>query len=453
MQRSKVFLSAIVAHLLVAVGPPALPLFAEESTHAKEETLVPAELTVEHDDVKQITRVIIPSVDSQIAWNDVLRGLARAGRYDDTALRALLPVGQINLTTTSSRFTLTALNLALSPEIVLHVLPVTEARPEVALQVTLDKRQLRKTRRDVKAWIRKSIETDESGDGNKRFGLRLDEGWQAADPKQPLVLVVHGFNSTPSQITGLVHAVQAAQLPQGTYAYPNDQPIAASAQQLSRDLKQLAAEHPQRRLALVTHSMGGLVARAAIENAQLDPGNVAKLIMIAPPTHGSQLAHLSFGREIWDLIRGTEASEVSRFYAAVENGMAEADYDLQPGSDFLRELNARERNTQVRYSLFLGTGGPLSQEQLQSLRGKLDQVAETSKAVQLVRPHLQEILGDFDELLAGKGDGVVAVKRGRLEGVADTVLLEFTHLGPTGNSPSQGDRKLHEEVRRRLKFN
>ena len=452
MNLSQVFAPALVALLLITCGVPAPRSFAEKNANSKQETVEPAEMFVEHDELKRISRITIPSVDGNIAWNDVLRGLTQAGRLDDVALRAMLPDGQIDITTAGSRFTIAALNLALSPEIHLQVLPVSSTRPTVALLVTLDKREMGKTRRDLKAWIRRSIESRGQPDGKGRFGLRLGEGWQEADPKKHLVLVMHGFNSAPSQITGLVNAVQKSELPLGTYAYPNDQPIAASAQRLSDDLKQLAADHPRRRLALVTHSMGGLVARAVIENPKLDPGNVAKLIMVAPPTHGSQLAHLSFGVEIWEyLIRPSEASQVSRFYAAVEDGLAEADYDLRPDSDFLRELNGRGRNKQVQYSLFLGTDGLLSPEQLQRLRDTIDQAAKQSKAVQLVRPHFQEILGDFDEVLAGKGDGVVAVKRGRLEGVQDTVLLKFTHLGPTSNSPSQDDRKLQEEVRLRLK--
>ena len=85
------------------------------------------------------------------------------------------------------------------------------------------------------------------------------------------------------------------------------------------------------------------------------------------------------------------------------------------------------------------------------MRDAVDQAAENSLAVQLVRPRLQQILVDFDEVLEGKGDGVVAVKRGRLEGVEDTVLLDFTHLGPTDDSPTKSERQLYEEIRVRLK--
>ena len=40
---------------------------------------------------------------------------------------------------------------------------------------------------------------------------------------------------------------------------------------------------------------------------------------------------------------------------------------------------------------------------------------------------LDECLADFEEIVEGKGDGV-AIKRGRLEGVADTHVLPFSHV-------------------------
>jgi len=452
MRRNEFLTPVIIGLFLFAVGMRGAASFAEEGAGPNQQPKRSAELVVAHDEIKRISRVTIPLVNGHIQWNDVLRGLALAGRLDDSALPAVFPDERIDITASGSRLTLSALNLVLGPEIRLQILPVSDARQEAALLVTLDKRQMDKTRRAWKRRIRSAFESGEKRDGQERFGLRLRKGWSEGDPKRNLVVVVHGFNSAPSQISGLVEAIQATGLPSGTYAYPNDQPIADSARRLSRDLKKFAVEHPQRRLSLVTHSMGGLVARAVIEDANLDPGNVVKLIMIAPPTHGSQLAQFSFGVDIWDyLIRSSEASHLTRFNAVVEDGLSEADHDLQPGSDFLRELNARKRNKNVRYSLFLGVAGPLSPGQLRSIRDAVDQAAQHNKAVQLVRPRLQEVLVDLDEVVRGKGDGVVAVKRGQLEGVPDTVLLNFSHLGPTSDTPGKSDRALYEEIRVRLK--
>jgi len=427
-------------------------LRAEEGVDAEQPSERPSpDLLVERDAETEPSRITIPSADGQIAWKDVLQGLTRASELDDAALSDILPEGQFDLTKTGSRAAIFALNVALSPELRLRILPADEERENAALQVIIDERALAKTRRGLKARIRQAFEGDSDPEAESRFGLRLEEDWEKSDEKQQLVLVLHGYNSAPDRVSGLVEAVRAAKLPQGTYAYPNDQSIADSAKRLSDDLKQFAKEHPDRRVALVTHSMGGLVARAAVEDPTLDPGTIDKLIMIAPPTHGSQLARISFGLDIWDHLWQLPLSQQgSRLVATIDDGLAEADHDLRPGSEFLKGLNARGRNEKIRYSLFLGTGGPLTEKGLQSLRDGVDDAAEKSKTVQLIRPRLADILSDFDEVLEGRGDGVVAVKRGRLEGVEDTVLLGFNHLGPAGDSPTDHDRKLHEEIRKRL---
>jgi pimeloyl-ACP methyl ester carboxylesterase len=438
-------LFVVLTPLLLVVGLAASPLSAEDGL------ISTAGVQVEKDPDARLTRVTIFAENGSVSWSEVLRGLALAGQLDDAALRSILPDGQIELEATGSRLTIAALNLALSPELKLRVLPATDVRPSPALEVTLDERQLEKTRRKIKGRIRQAVVDRHGQVGPDRYGLRLDEKWQDSDPQQPLVLVLHGFNSAPSQIAGLVEAVAKSGLPWGTYSYPNDQPISDSAILFSRDLKRLAAEFPGRRVALVTHSMGGLVARAVIEDPRLDPGIVDQLIQVAPPTHGSQLARLSFGVDFWEyLARTPEASHLSRLYAIVEDGLSEADYDLQPDSDFLRELNARKRNPRVRYSLFLGKAGPCTPDQLQTAREALDRVASDSAAVQAVRPLLREIMDDLDEVLVGQGDGAVAVKRGRLAGVEDTVLLEFTHMGLSGKAPTEGERQLYEAIRRRL---
>jgi len=50
-------------------------------------------------------------------------------------------------------------------------------------------------------------------------------------------------------------------------------------------------------------------------------------------------------------------------------------------------------------------------------------------------------LADLDEVIDGRGDGVVALKRGRLKGVKDTVVRHFSHLS-FNQSPLTGEAEL-----------
>jgi pimeloyl-ACP methyl ester carboxylesterase len=283
------------------------------------------------------------------------------------------------------------------------------------------------------------------------YGLVLNDGWQQVAADQPVVIVVHGFNSRPEKNRAMLAAIEAAGHPCGTFAYPNDYTIRASAQLLSCELRRFAREHPERRVALVCHSMGGMVARACVEDGLYDPGNVDRLIMIAPPTCGSCIAYFAVGTDLWEhwLVRRS-GSPWRRVHDSVVDGLGEAADELRPDSEFLAELNARCRNPRLEYSIILGTGARMSEAELEWIResvvGRLAEVPGAERGAK----RLDLLLADLDELVAGKGDGVVAVKRGRLEGVDDMLVIPFGHLSVTGDATTDAVRRVQEAVLQRL---
>jgi hypothetical protein len=235
------------------------------------------------------------------------------------------------------------------------------------------------------------------------------------------------------------------------FRYPNDQSIEESAELLSRGLRKVAQEHSKRKVALLTMSMGGLVAREAIENPALDPGNVERLVMVAPPSHGSSLANIPCSADIWEhLVRRNDRSMYDCLCDCIEDGLDEARYDLQPESPFLKRLNARQRNAAVKYTIFLGTGGRLTQEQLDSLERSIDEAAQGSRLVAFAKPVLKNAVEAMNDSVK-EGDGVVSVERGRLDGVKDTVLLDLNHWNVNEKPEDKSVAQLHQEILKRLK--
>ncbi len=205
-----------------------------------------------------------------------------------------------------------------------------------------------------RAWLRRKVvrESDLA-----KYGLRLEDGWDRSDLNKPLVIMIHGFNSTPEQNVSLMLPIRAAGFPCATFAYPNDYFIRSSAQLLSSELRNLAMQNPHRRVILVCHSMGGLVARACVENPLYDPGNVARLIMIAPPTHGTFIAHFAVGTDLWEhWLSRANGWPWQRMRDSIVDGLGEAANDLCPDSDFLKDLNSRPPNPRIQYTILLGTG-------------------------------------------------------------------------------------------------
>jgi pimeloyl-ACP methyl ester carboxylesterase len=303
-------------------------------------------------------------------------------------------------------------------------------------------------------WLRNRIWSEED---EARYGLQLDQGWQTAaakSPELPLVVLVHGFNSNPQRNAPVLAPIRAAGFPCASFAYPNDWDLRESSALLSRQLKKFAKEHPEAKVALVTHSMGGLVARACIENAKLDPGNVTQIVMVAPPSQGTVLAHLAVATDVWEhWINRPEGGCWTRWRDSVVDGLGEAADDLVPGSPFLTELNARPRNARVRYTLFLGTGAAVAEGEMKWLRSALLKMKTSGECAGLrsCSGKLGDMLEDMEEIVDGKGDGVVAVKRGRLDGVDDVVILPFGHLNCTGQPDQQCVRELQQQLLVRLR--
>jgi pimeloyl-ACP methyl ester carboxylesterase len=298
-----------------------------------------------------------------------------------------------------------------------------------------------------RSWLRQHLVRESD---LQRYGLRLDHDWQRAPAHRPVVVLVHGFNSGSEQNAAMMKPIHEQRFACGAFVYPNDHTIAESARLLSAELKAFANRYPERRIALVCHSMGGIVARACIENRALDPGNVERLIMIAPPTHGTLVAHFAVGTDLYEhwLARKT-GGPWRRMRDSVIDGLGEAADDLCPESEFLTDLNARRRNPQVRYTVFLGTGGCMNDAQLTWIRESIcDKLARVGADGSAERLHA--ILDDIDELVEGRGDGIVAVKRGRLAGVSDTLIMPFGHMAVTGEPNDSTIRAFQQAVLQRV---
>jgi hypothetical protein len=409
-------------------------------------------ITIDQDPDSLVTTVVIEARDGEVAWADLMAALARAKGYDDDALADVPRRNTFDLNRRSTRLIFALMNAVAEPSgLQFAILPSKTADDEPSLQVTLDRRAMLASRRKFEKLLR-TVVVDRLVDAKieRKYGL----SWFANEPPvgKEAVVILHGLGSSPEQHASLTADLRRAGLQVGAFAYPGDESLDDSAQLLSRELKRFRREQPEVRLRLATLSMGGLVARRVLEDAALDPGNVMQLVMVAAPNHGSALAYCGFGLQIWQFLDDpTARTAAQRFYDTVEDGLCEAADDLRPDSEFLRELNSHARNPRVRYSLLLGTGAPLSQHAVDELRDHVAHAKERFRFLRLLGPKIDRVLNDPDELIYGKGDGVVAVKRGTLDGVDDTLTVPFDHLS-IGRAPqTDGEKQLRAEIVRRLK--
>jgi pimeloyl-ACP methyl ester carboxylesterase len=157
------------------------------------------------------------------------------------------------------------------------------------------------------------------------------------DPSRVPVLFVHGFGGSPRDFSSLAQSLDAERFQPWFYFYPSGAPLDGVSDHLARSLAQLEVTHGFEELAMVAHSMGGLVGRDAIfKHAQPRAEDPVRLfITLATP---------------WGGVERARTSPIT--LPALE--------DMAPSSDFLRRLfhsddgRARSLPDEVSFHLLMG---------------------------------------------------------------------------------------------------
>jgi predicted alpha/beta hydrolase family esterase len=269
-------------------------------------------------------------------------------------------------------------------------------------------------------------------------------------PTTPNVILVPGLLASDGSMDSIRSAISESDIPPKVFKYPSSQGIKQAAALLSEELKTLKMTSPDRQVVLVTHSMGGLVARCCLEDPATNPGNVTRLIMIAPPNHGSAVAGLS-AAELATRFSFTEQVGEAGLRAVddvVSEFTGQAKDELKVGSEMLRCLNECAHAPGVLYTIFAGSGGPVSSELVSLTLLVSGLFASESPEVKAALDSAREI-ANMDEWTKGRGDGVVSIKSTRLDGVDDFVVLPFAH-NDFGAEPTAAATQVIAEIKKRL---
>ena len=253
----------------------------------------------------------------------------------------------------------------------------------------------------------------------------------SATPEPIEVILVHGLDEPGGIWTELQHALDRAGIRHVEFRYPNDQGIDASADSMARHWAELDSPDP---IFLIGHSMGGLVIRDFVsrhlypddKHAAVDGPPVGGVILIATPNHGSEWARLRAWLEIREFAADLPSGRFSLF-AALRDGTGAAKIDLTPGSEYLRELNARSWPDHIPIRII---GGRLA-EPTPQMENSLSQLSND-----LGLPALeQSISGLWQEAGESIGDGAVAVDSLKLDNAPDPLILEASHRGLIASMP------------------
>jgi pimeloyl-ACP methyl ester carboxylesterase len=320
-----------------------------------------------------------------------------------------------------------------------------------------------RSQRGMERWLTDVLQFDNTRD-RTAFGLSFitatDARARAVDLPPPMrqrvAVLVHGLDDPGLMWADIVPALHEAGFTVARFDYPDDGPIAVSADLLASELAKAHAAGIAR-VDIVAHSMGGLVVRDVLTRQEHYAGDgsgrrsagrlpaIDRLIMLGTPNHGAEIARMRGVIELREhlfsaIATGRRYRELSR-----QDGSGEAGADLLPRSAFLRQLNARPLPSHTRCTIVAAR-----------LASKEDRIAQGSASIGRRMAHAigaegwwrkvlvsalpaatQRVVRDVSDDL---GDGCVSIKSATLEGVNDLVIVNASHIGLILNPGGRGDQ-------------
>jgi pimeloyl-ACP methyl ester carboxylesterase len=148
----------------------------------------------------------------------------------------------------------------------------------------------------------------------------------AASPPPDCVVLLHGLARTERSMRPLADRLTYAGYQVLNIGYPSRTArFDDLVRHVRREIEPCASDFPSR-VHFVTHSLGGIVLRAYLHDHR--PENLGRVVMLAPPNHGSELADVLAGFPPFDALYGPVAAELGTDPASWPNRLGPADFEL-----------------------------------------------------------------------------------------------------------------------------
>jgi pimeloyl-ACP methyl ester carboxylesterase len=358
---------------------------------------------------ERFVELSVPAHDGKVQWSQVAQSIGTALKLDAETLEQILPSGELDLSAGGTLLSLMAINFATNNSIQFSLAYDPAGNPCLSVKCNRD-------------WFGKPNDHVNP----TAASLDVDKDWKTKTADRPLVVLIHGLQSEPAALDDFRAYLREKGFATAAAGYDYNQSIASSAEMIHALIEsELASSKSSLSISLVGHSMGGLVAREIVEGLEKCDPRIAQLITLASPHHGSSWATLP---PMLNLFKRDRLSETDLVDVLLHQPSSPGFCDLMPGSPFMKAMKARSRRTDIRYTSIIGTASPLDSEELRALRSTLQQLDRDGSFVRLIRPRIQPLLSDFNEIDSGTGDGMVSVASATLPGIEDNVSVKRSHF-------------------------